>query len=243
MRAAATPAEALGWLREGRLFDVAVLARYMPVMDGVILAGQIRRRCDAAAMPLRRLSSLGERAMAAEAKLFAADWTKPAKPAQRCGALAALFRTEPVTVRPVSAHPFVATALAKASRNAAVLLAEGNVVNQKVALLMLAKRSIAERGRQRAQAIAALKGRRYDRAMRDVPLPGRDGLEASRQIRVLWPERRDCLWIIALTANALHGDRELCLAAGMDDDIGRLRKSEERAAVRERAQTAWRPQG
>lgn len=60
---------------------------------------------------------------------------------------------------------------------------------------------------------------------------------------MLWPERRDCLWIIALTANDLYDDRELCLAAGMDDAIARLMKSEERAAVRERAQTAWRPQG
>ena len=243
-RAAATPEEALGWLREGQLFDVAVLDMHMPVMDGVTLAREIRRLRDAGAMPLVMLSSLGERDIAAEAKLFAAYLTKPAKPAQLFEVLAALFRTEPVEIRPVSSHPFVAAAVAKASRTEAVLLAEDNVVNQKVALLMLAKLGFrADVAANGHEAIAAVKRQHYDLVIMDVQMPEMDGLEASRQIHALWPERGERPWIIALTANAMQGDRELCLAAGMDDYISKPMKTEELAAALERAQTARRAQG
>jgi CheY-like chemotaxis protein len=162
------------------LFDVAVRDRHMPEMDGVTLAREIRHLRDAAAMPLVMRSSLGERDIAAEADRFEATLTKPAKPAQLFEERAALDRTGPVPVRPVSLPPFVTAAVAKASRTDAVLLAEDAVVNQKVALLMLAKLGFRVEGAANGhEAIAAVKRQPDDLMMTDVQMPERDGLEAS----------------------------------------------------------------
>ncbi len=238
-RAAATPADVLIWLREGQLFDVAVLDMHMPEMDGVTLAREVRKLRSEIEMPLVMLSSLGERDIAAEAKLFAAFLTKPAKPAQLFDVLAGLFKTEVAEVRPVTSHPFVVAAAAAASRTETVLLAEDNVVNQKVALLMLAKlgyrADVAANGHE---AIAAVKRQRYDFVLMDVQMPEMDGLEAARQITASLPRRGDRPWIIAITANAMQGDRELCLAAGMDDYVSKPMKTEELSAAFERARTA-----
>jgi len=238
-RAAGAPAEALAWLREGQLFDVAVLDMHMPGMDGVMLAREIRLLREPGAMPLVMLSSLGERDIAAESALFAGYLTKPAKPAQLFEVVSALFKPEPAAMQKVSTQPFVAAATAMASRVESLLLAEDNVVNQKVALLMLAKQGYrADVAANGHEAIAAVKRRRYDFVLMDVQMPEMDGLEAARQINALWPERSDRPWIIALTANAMQGDRELCLAAGMDDYISKPMKTEELVAALERARTA-----
>ena len=72
----------------------------------------------------------------------------------------------------------------------------------------------------RLEALTALETRRYDLVLMDLQMPEMDGLEASRQIRQRLPAGRQPK-IIALTANALQGDREICLAAGMDDYISK----------------------
>ncbi|MCX6953461.1 MAG: response regulator, partial [Verrucomicrobia bacterium] len=112
-----------------------------------------------------------------------------------------------------------------------VLLAEDNAVNQKVALRFL------ERLGYRADAVAngievltTLEARRYDLVLMDLQMPEMDGLEASRQIRARFPADRQPR-IIALTANAMQGDRELCLAAGMDDYISKPVKMHEISAA------------
>ena len=112
-----------------------------------------------------------------------------------------------------------------------VLLAEDNAVNQKVALRFL------DRLGYRADAVAnglevltTLEGRRYDMVLMDLQMPEMDGLEASRQIRARFPADRQPK-IIALTANAMQGDRELCLAAGMDDYISKPVKMHEISAA------------
>jgi CheY-like chemotaxis protein len=114
-----------------------------------------------------------------------------------------------------------------------VLLAEDNAVNQKVALRFL------QRLGYRADAVAnglevlkALETRRYDLVLMDLQMPEMDGLEASRQIRARFPADRQPK-IFALTANAMQGDRELCLTAGMDDYISKpVKISDISAAIR-----------
>jgi CheY-like chemotaxis protein len=112
-----------------------------------------------------------------------------------------------------------------------VLLAEDNHVNQKVALRFLERLGYrAEAVGNGLEVISALEGHPYDLVLMDLQMPEMDGLEATRRIRqVLPPERQPK--IIALTANAMQGDRDICLAAGMDDYISKPVKMNEIAAV------------
>jgi PAS domain S-box-containing protein len=122
-----------------------------------------------------------------------------------------------------SAAPFAAGPAAQAVRHPEhVLVAEDSAVNQKVALLMLAKlgfrADVAADGRE---VMEALQRQRYDLIMMDVQMPEMDGLETAREIMRRWPDRRQRPWIVAVTANAMVTDRQACLAAGMDDYISK----------------------
>jgi CheY-like chemotaxis protein len=115
-----------------------------------------------------------------------------------------------------------------------VLLAEDNAVNQKLALRLLERIGLAPDvvgdGRAAVDAIGAAE---YDVVLMDVQMPEMDGLEATRQVRRRWPDRR--IRIIGLTANAMAGDREACLAAGMDDYVSKPIRPEELEAALARA--------
>jgi CheY-like chemotaxis protein len=238
-RAAASGPEALGWLREGELFDVAVLDMHMPEMDGSMLAQEIRKLRSADAMPLVLLSSIGARGEVSDPSIFAAILTKPAKPAQLLSTLGALFKSELPIERQKSAQPFIPKPAAAGAYSEHVLLAEDNAVNQKVALAMLAKlgyrADVAADGRE---VLEALERQHYDVVLMDVQMPEMDGIEAARRIYERWPERMERPWIIALTANAMQGDREQCLAAGMDDYISKPIKTDELAKALDRARKA-----
>ncbi|MEW6736824.1 MAG: response regulator, partial [Acidobacteriota bacterium] len=100
-----------------------------------------------------------------------------------------------------------------------ILLAEDNLVNQKVALRILEKMGYrADVAANGLEVLAALHRQQYDVVLMDVHMPEMDGLAASRHINEQW-HRDERPTIIAMTANAMQGDREECLAAGMDDYI------------------------
>ena len=99
-----------------------------------------------------------------------------------------------------------------------ILLAEDNLVNQKLALRLLLQMGYrADLACNGVEALEALERERYDLVLMDVQMPEMDGLEAAREINLRWGEQRPR--IVAMTANAMQGDREACLAAGMDDYV------------------------
>ena len=210
-RAAASPGEALAWLRDGTAFDIGILDMQMPEMDGLALACAIRERHPAQALPLILLSSISDR-VRADGEAFSVALTKPVKQASLYEALVAalVHRARPAEAVPVGAFRETDVSALR------VLLAEDNVVNQKVALRQLDR--IGLRGDAVAnglEALEALRRVRYDVVLMDVRMPEMDGLEATRRIVQAYPSA-ERPHIIALTANAMEGDRERCLEAGMD---------------------------
>jgi len=119
-----------------------------------------------------------------------------------------------------------------------ILLAEDNAVNQKLALRLLAqlgyRADVAGNG---LEVIAALERQPYDIVLMDVQMPELDGLEATRRIRAQWTPPRGPR-IIAMTANAMQGDREECLAAGMDDYISKPIRVHDLLSALQRSQPA-----
>jgi CheY-like chemotaxis protein len=213
-----SPSEALARVEAGERFDVAVLDMLMPEMDGLALAGEIRRHRDVRELPLIMLTSLGRLPEVRSSGVFSVQLTKPVKASQLYNALvqALAEQVEETTVEEVA--PGVGKPAASSLR---ILLAEDNAVNQIVALRLLDqlgyRADVASNG---IEALRALEQQPYDVVLMDVQMPDLDGLDASRRIRERWPaEFRPR--IIAMTANAMPEDRAACLAAGMDDYLAK----------------------
>jgi PAS domain S-box-containing protein len=216
-----SPAEALEWIRRGDRFDVAVLDVQMPDLDGLSLAREIRRSDAGTSLPLVLLTSLGRRKEDLEAGVdLAAYLTKPIKASQLYDALLGVFRGAAARAPADAAEPAAAGGREEL-RPLRILLAEDNETNQRLALLLLRKLGYsADVAGNGVEALAALHRGRYDVVLMDVEMPDLDGLETSRQIRREWPAA-DRPRIVAMTANAMEGDRETCFAAGMDDYLSK----------------------
>jgi len=219
-RATASPLEALEWVRRGDPFDIAILDMQMPVMDGATLATEIRRYRDATTLPLVLFSSLGKGGVDDAATPFAAFLLKPVKPSQMYDLLISIFAGQPVRVKETVASlhldPEMATRLPLR-----ILLVEDNAWNQKLALRLLQEMGYrADVAGNGLEALSSLERQLYDVVLMDVQMPEMDGLEAARRMHQKWPRERRPR-IIAMTASAMQGDREACLAAGMDDYVSK----------------------
>ena len=212
-----SPKRALKWIRKGDPFDVAILDMHMPEMDGLTLAAAIREKHDADALPLILFTSLGRREVGEDEILFAAHLTKPIKPSQLYDGLIGIFAAQATPVAPRRRDAGTFDPGMAARHPLRILLAEDNAINQKLAVRLLQqmgyRTDVAGNG---LEAIQSIERQEYDVVFMDVQMPEMDGMEASRQINKRWG-RTDRPRIIAMTANALQGDREKCLAAGMDD--------------------------
>jgi CheY-like chemotaxis protein len=213
------PSQALEWIREGEPFELAIFDVQMPETDGIMLTREIRRLRDETSLPVILLTSLGRREIGAEDLNFAAYLTKPLKPSALYDALAGLFAQDRLVQRTDSAKSGLDSELGK-QHPLRILVAEDNQVNQKLALRILEqmgyRADIASNG---LEAIESIERQPYDVILMDVQMPEMDGLDATRQIRKLAKATQP--HIIAMTANAMEGDREMCLEAGMDDYISK----------------------
>jgi CheY-like chemotaxis protein len=230
-QATGSPREALGWVRAGAPFDAGILDMHMPEMDGVALAHAIREHRSAADLPLVLFTSLGRREAHAEEAGFAAYLNKPIKPSQLFDALVSILAVEPVPVRERAVTRRDLDPDLARRHPLRILLAEDNIVNQKVALRLLGQMGYrADVAANGLEAIEAVERQTYDVVLMDVQMPELDGFEASREIGRRWGAGQRPR-IVAMTANAMQGDRELCEAAGMDDYVAKPIRVEELVAA------------
>jgi len=240
-RETGSPREALEWVRSGDPYDVVLLDYQMPDMDGITLAGEIRALGGSKSPTLVLLSSVGQSLPAAHQKAgLAAVLSKPLK-------LSLLYDRLLETVGPagVMSRAAVCEPLEKAVAPTAplrLLLAEDNAINQTVALRLLERLGYAADTAANGREVLDRLGRRpYDVVLMDVQMPGMDGLEASRAICARWPPGGRPR-IIAMTAEAMEGDRERCLAAGMDDYVVKPIRLDELKRALQRCAPLTKPQ-
>jgi two-component system sensor histidine kinase/response regulator len=218
--------------RRGDRFDVALVDVEMPGMDGLELARRIVADRRLEGLPVLLLTSAGVRGSVAGARAagVAAYLAKPVRASHLYDAIVTVVGTPP------DAPMVIASTIARglAERRPPILIVEDNAVNQQVASAMLAKlgyrSDVASNGREALEAIDRV---RYGAVLMDCQMPEMDGFEATDELRRLEPSGRH-LPVIALTAGAMKGERERCVAAGMDDYLSKPVKLEQLAAVLKR---------
>jgi signal transduction histidine kinase/DNA-binding response OmpR family regulator len=217
----------------GTPYALAMLDVQMPGMDGLELARAIKSDPTLSALRLVLLSSIGQRGEGATARHtgIAASLTKPIRQSQ-------LYNCLTTVLGPPAAPPAVSLGThhrlveIQAHVRARVLVVEDNVVNQKVAVRILEKLGsrvdVVANGHEALEALSRIA---YDLVFMDCQMPEMDGFEATVALRAREVQTGGHLPIIAMTANAMQGDRERCLAAGMDDYVPKPVKSEELATI------------
>ncbi len=216
---------ALDLLAAKKEFDLAVLDMQMPEIDGLSLAAQIRILEAGKQLPLVMLTSMGRQEIGTSAIQvnFAAFLNKPIKQSQLYNVLINIFgeSTGEVRVQRSSGRFSKSIPMIAQELPLRILLADDHLVNQKVGLQILQRMGyradVASNGKE---VLEALRRQPYDVILMDMQMPEMDGLEASRLICQEW-EAAAKPWIVAMTANAMRGDREECMAAGMDDYLSK----------------------
>ncbi len=219
-------------------FSAAVIAPELPDMSGEELAAQLKSDASWSDLPLILLAGCGLRGDSARASHagFAAYLTKPVRTGQLAECLARVLSATatPHTSRPIITRHQLTWDAPDTEVRGRVLLVEDNPINQKVAMRQLQRLGyevqIASNGRL---ALDALDARPFDLVLMDCQMPVMDGYQATSEIRARHDERAR-IPIVALTANALNGDRDHCLAAGMDDYLAKPFQSQDLAAVLKR---------
>jgi len=214
-------------LRKGMSFDLALIDLHLPGMDGQAVAAELQKFPAAAMMPIVLLTPFGKKNGGPDDArvVFAHMVAKPVKPALLCAALErALLSPRPAPRAPEAPKAEMLLAEKLPLR---VLLVDDNAINLKVAVRMLQQLGYqpetAVNGRE---ALDALDRQAFDFIFMDVMMPELDGLEATRLIRkrqmggdqLNYSSR---IIIVAMTAHAMQGDREKCIAAGMDDYLAK----------------------
>ncbi len=224
-----------GAVQMGDPFKLVVLDMQMPGMDGEQTLRAIKADPRIRDVEVVILTSMGMRGDAARLESIGCSGylVKPVKQLQLYDVLVAVLRRKPQSKQDIAPQLVTRHTIQENRRkNMRILLAEDNAVNQKLAVILLTKAGfpvdVVDNG---ARAVEAVLNQRYNLVLMDVQMPELDGLSAASRIRELEPHGQH-VPIIALTAHAMQGDRERCLAAGMDDYISKpLQKQELMAAL------------
>jgi PAS domain S-box-containing protein len=234
---------ALQLLAANEYFDVALLDVQMPGMDGYELIARLRQTHSSAQLPVLVLTSQGVNHASSKELGVAQTLAKPIKSAQLMTALSKVFERVAAPALSTSANrlmtgytssapaPLSGTPSTPAKAKLAdtyplrILLAEDNLVNQRVASLILQglgyEIALAGNGALALQMLKDASSQKpFDLVLMDVQMPEMDGLEATRRIRSDIAAKAQPQ-IVAMTANAMEGDREVCIAAGMDDYLSK----------------------
>lgn len=223
--------EALAFVKKGEQYNIALLDMQMPEMDGVKLAEELRKYQDKQSLPLVLLSSIGDQLFKTEKSKFSVLLVKPVKQLQLHNAL---IKTLSGIEKEDMPQKLAFDSELGERTPLRILLAEDNVINQKVVLQMLKRMKYqADVAANGLEVLEALERQPYDLIFMDVQMPEMDGLEATRQICQRWPKANRPR-IIAMTAGAMQGDKEQCLTAGMNDYISKPIKIDELAAALKR---------
>ncbi|MCX6566658.1 MAG: response regulator [Candidatus Aminicenantes bacterium] len=222
--------KALGLLREsiasGKRFRFVITDANMPIMDGFELAAAIKNMPEYADVRIMMLSSAGLRGDSAHCRELglAAYLTKPVKPALLLDAIMLVLGTAPEKL--AEAPLITRHSLAQLHTRYSILLTEDNIINQKLAARILENHGhrviLAGNG---AEALEALNKERFDVILMDVQMPVLDGIQATTEIRRRELATGSHVPIVAMTAHAMAGDREKCIAAGMDDYVSKPLKT------------------
>ena len=229
--------QALVELESARLVEapyaLVITDMHMPRMDGLGLVGLMKFNPETSSIPVMMLSSGAQRGDAARcAELgIAAYLLKPVRQSELRDAISRVLQTK----EPMETTIITETTLLDVrdpARALDILVAEDNMINQKLARRLLEKRghrvALAANGRE---ALAAIKAATFDLVLMDVQMPEMDGLQATEELRKREKRTGTHCPVVAMTALAMKGDKERCLAAGMDGYLSKPIRAQELDAV------------
>jgi len=230
--ALASPDAALEALQHGHRFDLAIFDNLVDETPGEELASRVRGLETARDLPLVLLAPLGYRE--STPGLFASRLVKPLKASYLLDTLVTLLSGPGDLDGPQPAGP----PSTRSASQLRVLLVEDNPVNQKLATRLLEKLEVrVDLAGNGVECLQALDRQPYDLVFMDIQMPEMDGLEATRRIRAQRNGARSP-YIVAMTANAMQGDREACIEAGMNDYVSKPIRPDSLAAALARASDA-----
>ena len=237
---AASGKEALEMLQGEQTYCMAILDMHMPEMDGAMLAAKIAQLNLANPMPLVLLSSMGSNQIKdRHKKRFKAIISKPVREAKLLRIIKTILTPEFEEATPKIHQERDSSQMLAQRFPFRILLAEDNLINQKVASKMLQKMGyridVVSNGQE---VIESIRRQPYDLVLMDIQMPGMDGITATRLIRKKFSPKNQPI-IIALTANAMTGDREKYLAEGMDDYLSKPMREDELYQALKRAGEKW----